>query len=143
MTTAALGQLAVLQKLTSLGASNIVAQKEGNKPFITFIAPNGKTYKVMTRAKTALTWQTSTRYGIERAVDKNGSEFWVFIDLGREPNAFYITPLSWIRNDIHQAHLDYLGKHGGHRAQNDESTHHAISVNRIAGWEENWEQMGF
>lgn len=48
----------------------------------------------MTRAKTAGTWQTSTRYGIDSVVDNNGSEFWVFIDLGREPNAFYITPLS-------------------------------------------------
>ncbi|WP_226572207.1 hypothetical protein [Mangrovibacter yixingensis] len=111
--------------------------------WITLLTPNGKTYKVTTRAKKAGTWQTSTRYGIESAVDKNGSEFWVFIDLGREPNAFYITPLSWIRNDIHQAHLEYLVKHGGHRAQNDESTHHAIPVKRIAGWEDNWEQMGF
>lgn len=62
MNTAALGQLAVVQKLKSLGACNVVVQKEGNKPFITFIAPNGKTHKVMTRAKTAGTLQTSTRY---------------------------------------------------------------------------------
>ena len=45
MTTAALGQLAVVQKLKSLGSSNVVVQKEGNKPFITFIAPNGKRTK--------------------------------------------------------------------------------------------------
>ncbi|MEY8711468.1 hypothetical protein [Mangrovibacter phragmitis] len=143
MTTAILGQLAVAQKLKSLGACNIVAQKEGNKTFVTFIAPNGKTYKVATRAKTSGTWQTTTDYGAPCALDKNDNEFWVFIDLGREPNTFYITPLSWIRNDIYEAHQVYLEKHGGHRAQNDESTHHAISVKRIAGWEDNWEQMGF
>lgn len=132
MTTAELGQLRVLQKLTSLGVSNAIVQKEGNRSSITFEAPNGKTYKVTTRAKTSGTWQTSTNYAAQCTLDKNDYEFWVFIDLGREPNTFYITPLSWIRNDIHQAHLDYLEKHGGHRAQNDESTHHAISVKRIA-----------
>lgn len=45
MTTAALGQLAVVQKLKSLGASNVVVQKEGNKPFITFIARMAKRTK--------------------------------------------------------------------------------------------------
>lgn len=62
MTTAELGQLMVLQKLTSLGASNAIVQKEGNRSSITFDAPNGKTYKVTTRAKTSGTWQTTTNY---------------------------------------------------------------------------------
>lgn len=143
MTTAELGQSKTLQKLISLGARNAVIQKEGNKTFITFDAPNGKTYKVTTRTKTSGTWQTSTNYAAPCTFNKNDSEFWVFIDLGREPPVFYITPLSWIRNDIYQAYLDYLEKHGGHRAQNDESTHHAISVKRIADWKDGWAQMGF
>jgi hypothetical protein len=143
VTTAELGQLSVLRKLTSLGAINVVAQKEGNRPFITFDAPNGKTYKVSTRAKTSGTWQTSTNYAAQCTLDKNDNEYWVFIDLGREPNVFYVTPLSWIRNDINEAHLGYLAKHGGHRAQNDESTHHSISDKRIADWKEAWGEMGF
>lgn len=142
MTTAELGQLMVLQKLTSLGASNAIVQKEGNRSSITFDAPNGKTYKVTTRAKTSGTWQTSTNYAAQCALDKKDNAFWVFVDLGREPNTFYITPLSWIRNDIYEAHLAYLDKHGGHRAQNDESTHHSISVKRIAGWKNAWGEMG-
>ncbi|EKN3888137.1 hypothetical protein HV164_06925 [Citrobacter freundii] len=142
MTTAELGQLMVLQKLTSLGASNAIVQKEGNRSSITFDAPNGKTYKVTARAKTSGTWQTSTNYAAQCTLDKNDNEFWVFIDLGREPNTFYVTPLSWIRNDIYTAYMGYLEKHGGHRAQNDESTHHAISVKRIAGWEDAWREMG-
>ncbi|QLU67703.1 hypothetical protein [Citrobacter sp. wls718] len=142
MTTAELGQLMVLQKLTSLGASNAIVQKEGNRSSITFDAPNGKTYKVTTRAKTSGTWQTSTNYAAQCALDKKDNAFWVFVDLGREPNIFYITPLSWIRNDIYEAHLAYLDKHGGHRAQNDESTHHSISVKRIAGWKNAWGEMG-
>ncbi|MGK7246475.1 hypothetical protein ACSPAH_15625 [Buttiauxella agrestis] len=62
--------------------------------------------------------------------------------LGREPNTFYVTPLSWIRNDIYTAYMVYLEKHGGHRAQNDESTHHSISVKRIADWKDAWGLMG-
>lgn len=142
MTTAELGQLMVLQKLTSLGASNAIVQKEGNRSSITFDAPNGKTYKVTTRAKTSGTWQTSTNYAAQCTLDKNDNEFWVFIDLGREPNTFYVTPLSWIRNDIYTAYMGYLEKHGGHRAQNDESTHHSISVKRIADWKDAWGLMG-
>ena len=142
MNTAELGQLAVLHKLTSLGARNIVVQKEGNKSFILFEAPNGKTCKVTTRSKKAGTWQTTTNYAAQCTLDKKDNAFWVFVDLGREPNTFYITPLSWIRNDIYEAHLAYLDKHGGHRAQNDESTHHSISVKRIAGWKNAWGDMG-
>ncbi|MCT4707058.1 hypothetical protein MUA03_14255 [Enterobacteriaceae bacterium H16N7] len=142
MTTAELGQLMVLQKLTSLGASNAIVQKEGNRSSITFDAPNGKTYKVTTRAKTSGTWQTSTNYAAQCTLDKNDNEFWVFIDLGREPNTFYVTPLSWIRNDIYTAYMVYLEKHGGHRAQNDESTHHSISVKCIADWKDAWGLMG-
>ncbi|WP_347290909.1 hypothetical protein [Kluyvera georgiana] len=142
MHTAELGQIAVLHKLTSLGARNIVVQKEGNRSFIIFDAPNGKTYKVTTRSKKTGTWQTSTRYAARWALDKNDNMFWVFVDLGREPNIFYVTPLSWIRNDIYEAHLAYLDKHGGHRAQNEESTHHSIAVERIAVWKDAWGEMG-
>lgn len=142
MNTAELGQLAVLHKLTSLGARNVVVQKEGNRSFIIFEAPNGKTYKVTTRSKRTGTWQTSTRYAAQSSLDKNDDTFWVFVDLGREPNIFYVTPLSWIRNDIYEAHLAYLDKHGGHRAQNDESTHHSIAVKRIADWKDAWAEVG-
>jgi hypothetical protein len=142
MTTVELGQLKALQKLTSLGARNVIVQKEGNRSFITLDAPNGKTYRVTTRTKTSGTWQTTTNYGARCTVDKNDLEFWVFIDLGREPHAFYVAPLSWVRNDIYTAHLDYLDKHGGHRALNDKSTHHAISGKRIAKWKDAWAQIG-
>ncbi|MEG9636661.1 hypothetical protein, partial [Enterobacter asburiae] len=121
---------------------NVAVQKEGNKSFILFEAPNGKTCKVTTRSKKAGTWQTTTNYAAQCTLDKKDNAFWVFVDLGREPNTFYITPLSWIRNDIYEAHVEYLDKHGGHRAHNDESTHHSISVKRIAGWKNAWGEMG-
>lgn len=142
MSTVAIGQAKTIEKLRSLGATDIVADKVGNKPFITFTAPNGKKVKISTRSKSSGTWQTSTRYGAHGTVQENESEFWVFVDLGREPVAFYIAPLSWVRNDIHLAHRAYLEKHGGHRAENDESEHHAISVKRIIEWQECWALMG-
>ncbi len=75
MNTAELGQLAVLHKLTSLGARNIVVQKEGNKSFILFEAPNGKTCKVTTRLKKAGTWQTTTNYAAQCTLDKKIMRF--------------------------------------------------------------------
>lgn len=75
MTTAELGQLMVLQKLTSLGASNAIVQKEGNRSSITFDAPNGKTYKVTARAKTSGTRQTSTNYAAQCTLDKMTMSF--------------------------------------------------------------------
>jgi hypothetical protein len=51
--------------------------------------------------------------------------FWVFVDFGGEPR-YWIVPEWWIRSDIHEAHQQYLQKHGGHRAENDDSNHHSI-----------------
>ncbi len=143
MTTAESGQLKVLQKLMSLGAINVSVCKEGRRTFIKFDSPTGKKYKVTTRAKMSGTWQTSINYANKCVPDKNDDEFWIFIDIRKEPGTFYITPLSWIQNDIYEAHSDYLDKHNGRRAINDNSTHHAISVKRISEWKDAWAQLGF
>ncbi len=55
--------------------------------------------------------------------------FWIFVDLGGSPR-YWVVPDWWIRNDIHKAHERYLQKHGGHRAQNDDSDHHSIAEKR-------------
>ena len=143
MNTAEIGQSNILKKLNSLGARNTAIHKEGNRSFITFSGPNGKCCKVTTRSKTAGTWQTTTNYAASCTFNKNDNEFWVFVDIGREPNLFYIVPLSWIRNDIHEAHSEYLRKHDGYRVVNDNSTHHSIPVKRISAWKDAWAQMGF
>ncbi|NIF57016.1 hypothetical protein F3J27_06035 [Enterobacter sp. Ap-916] len=142
MNTATIGLLNVLEKITNLGARNSIISKQGNRTFIEFISPNGNVYKVTTRAKTSGTWQTSINYGSICTIDKSDNEFWVFIDLEREPNSFYVTPLFWIRNDIYKAHALFMEKHGGRRPLNDESTHHAISKKRIADWMDRWELLG-
>jgi hypothetical protein len=67
--------------------------------------------------------------------------FWAFIDPGATPPAAFIAPDAWVRRDISRAHEDYLRRHGGHRAQNDDSDHHAISVARIEQWRGRWELL--
>lgn len=104
MTTAESGQLKVLQKLMSLGAINVSVCKEGRRTFIKFDSPTGKKYKVTTRAKMSGTWQTSINYANKCVPDKKDNEFWIFIDIRKEPATFYIIPLSWIQNDIYEAH---------------------------------------
>lgn len=87
-------------------------------------------------------WHSKTSEG--RAVEKlpeNESSFWVFVNLNdyNSPPQFWIVPDSWMRNDIHTAHEQYLAKHGGRRAENDQSDHHSIDEKRLAQWEGRWD----
>jgi hypothetical protein len=143
MTTAALGQLAVVQKLKRPWVQQCCRSERRHKPFITFIALNGKTYKVTTRAKTAGTGKRQPATVLKVLLIIMAASSGYLSILAESPMRSISRHSPGLGNDIHQAHLDYLDKHGGHRAQNDESTHHAISVKRIAGWKDNWEQMGF
>jgi hypothetical protein len=70
--------------------------------------------------------------------------FWIFVDLGKEdsPPRYWIVPDWWIRNDIYRAHQSYLKRHGGQRARNPQSTHHAIEEIRLAAWRNRWEILG-
>jgi hypothetical protein len=65
----------------------------------------------------------------------------VFVDLGGAPR-YWIVPDRWIRNDIHEAHQQYLNKHGGHRAENHSSKHHAIDESRLENWQNKWDILG-
>lgn len=142
MNTAKIGISKVFEKINNLGARNAIIKEQGNKSFIEFDSPNGNLYKVTTRARASGTWQTSTNYAQSINYSSIDNEFWVFIDLGQEPNVFYVTPLSWIRNDIDKAHSLFMKKHGGRRPLNDKSTHHAISKERIVDWLDRWELLG-
>jgi hypothetical protein len=70
--------------------------------------------------------------------------FWVFVNLGgySEGPRYWIVPDWWIRNDIHKTHQEYLRRHGGKRAKNPESPHHAIEEKRLSEWEGKWEILG-
>jgi len=71
-------------------------------------------------------------------------KFWIFVELGRYDVAprYWIVPDWWMRNDIYHAHQAYLGRHGGQRAKNPESTHHSIEEKRLSAWQGNWAILG-
>lgn len=68
----------------------------------------------------------------------------MLVDLGDTNTSprYWIIPAWWMRDDIHQAHQAYLSKHGGQRASNPASTHHAIDENRLKEWLGRWDVLG-
>ena len=71
-------------------------------------------------------------------------KFWIFVELGPYDVAphYWIVPDWWMRNDIYHAHQAYLGRHGGQRAKNPESTHHSIEEKRLSEWQDKWDTLG-
>lgn len=139
--TAELGFQAARREIERRGGVDVQAHKDGNKRFIEFTGSDGVRYKVTTRSKSKGDWQTSINYGKARKEDPLEREFWLFVDLEFDPPKFYPVPLWWIKNDIHVAFQALLKKHGGHRARNDNSKHHAVRLPRIRRWESCWSEM--
>lgn len=119
----------------------------GNMPDIDILASNidrTRTVAIQVKTKTAGSWHTTTRRGCPREEHPSETEFWIFVDIGREPEArpdYFIVPAWWIENSIHTEHQEYLARHGGQRAQNPKSTHHAVPLNRITQWRERWDLL--
>jgi hypothetical protein len=122
----------------------------GNMPKIDIIACNqdqSRTVHIQVKSKHSRTWQTSI-VGAEEMVEPSDplaeTVFWVFVDLGNldAPPRYWIVPSWWIRNNIYQTHNAYLARHGGTRARNPNSKHHAIDERRVAAWEAKWEVLG-
>lgn len=141
-TTSEKGFLATKKKIEKFGGIKVNENKEGKKRYITFTSTAGKEFKITTRSKASGTWQTDIRYGKKFHEKVNEKEYWVFIDLGTEPDIFYkfyIVPLWWIQNDIYKVHTNYLNSNGGIRKKSPDSKHHAIPVKRIRQWHNRWE----
>ena len=139
--TAELGLAAAIREIKRRGGTEVETHKQGNRRFITYAGLNGKRYTVTTRSKSKGDWQTSINYGEACGENPLEGEFWLFVDLGFDPPKLYPVPLWWIKNDIHEAFQALLRKHGGHRARNDNSTHHAVRLPRIERWESKWSDM--
>lgn len=140
--TALKGIQAVISELEKYGAKNSICLQKGNQRKIEFLSPNGNTYSATVRTKTTGTWQTSIKYAEVRAENVHERDYWVFVDIGEILPKFYPVPFWWISNDIHEAHEKYLERHGGHRKLNENSDHHAVQLNRVKKWENNWVQLG-
>ena len=139
--TADLGFNAAKREIERRGAIGIEVHKDGNKRYVMYTGLDGNRYSFTTRSKSKGDWQTSINYGESKKEKANEREFWLFVDLEFDPPKFYPVPLWWIQNDIHEAFKALLEKHGGHRARNDNSTHHAVRIKRIARWESHWSEM--
>jgi len=98
-----------------------------------------RTVELQVNSKQKGNWHTTTDE--TEPSDRPLDFFWVFVDLGGTPR-YWIVPDGWIRHDIHEAHQQYLNKHGGHRAQNDASNHHAINESRLENWHNTWDILG-
>ena len=134
------GRTAVMDALERRGARAKLL-RHGNLVLLEVTRP-GAAEHVLVRVKTRTggTWQASIRDGDPVAAPHIPATFWAFVDLKdpREP-AFYIAPDDWVRRDIHAAHEEYLGRHGGERAFSKDSNHHAIQLRRILQWRDRWD----
>lgn len=90
------------------------------------------------------TWHASTDWGAPMTAREGETVFWVFVDLGDRDASprYWIVPDWWIRNDIYNAHRAYLERHGGRRARNPDSKHHAIDEKRLVSWLGRWDALG-
>lgn len=119
----------------------------GNMPDVDILASDverTRTVSIQVKTKTAGTWHTSIRRGRSREEKQDETEFWIFVDIGRDPESrptFFVVPAWWMENSIYQEHQAYLDRHGGERAHNPESKHHAVPASRLAQWRERWDLL--
>jgi hypothetical protein len=104
--------------------------------------PNGKPLLVAVRSRTSGTWQTQASLGTPAPASPSAGAFWVLVDLGTDPVEFYVVPEWWMLDDIHTVHQRYLASHGGTRAHNAASDHHAIGTARVYQWRDRWDLLG-
>src|SRR4051812_21431460 len=82
----------------------------GNMPNIDVLASNvdrSRTVALQVKTKTAGTWHTSIKRGRPRRKPANETEFWVFVDMGRDPETrpeFFVAPAWWVENSIYTRH---------------------------------------
>ena len=105
-------------------------------------AERKRTVDIRVKTKTRGTWQASIDDGRPREEPQTVDEYWVLVDLRQGEADFYIAPAWWMEDDIYATHQDYLNLHGGHRAENDKSKHHAIRLDRVQQWQDRWDILG-
>lgn len=139
MTTARTGLNLVATQLVRRGLQ-VTECREGRRLFLRVETRHGwRVIAVSTR--TGGTWQTSTRYGSKPAPQEGDGRLWVFVDLSVPTPSYYVVPYRWMSEDIHDAHTAYLARHGGRRAGNPKSSHHAVQEQRIAQWQDRWDLL--
>jgi hypothetical protein len=111
---------------------------EGRRQMLRAAGPKGRQL-INVSTRTGGAWQTSINYGEKPARPEYGNRLWIFVDLSSSAPTFYVVPYGWMSEDIHDTHQQYLRAHAGRRARNQESTHHAVQLARIAHWVNRWD----
>jgi len=143
------GECFVVAELNKRGAHAVTFA--GNMPKIDLMACNrdqSRTVHIQVKTKRGgRSWHASTLAAKPTqppTTPLHETSFWVFVDLGDLDSTprYWVVPDWWIRNDIYREHQAYLASHGGKRARNPNSTHHAIDENRLREWQGRWEILG-
>ncbi len=140
------GEYFVVAELNKRGA--FAVPFAGNMPKIDIIACNSdESCAVYIQVKTkrgGKTWHSSIVGSQPMSPKADETNFWVFVDLGSldEHPRYWIVPDWWIKDNIYKAHMAYLDRHGGKRARNQSSTHHAIDESRLNEWQGRWDILG-
>jgi hypothetical protein len=142
--TARAGEHFVAAELNRRGAYAVTFA--GNMPKTDILASNSdqsRTVSIQVKTRRSGTWQTSIDQGKKCTPFADETHFWIFVDLEDTDASplYYIVPDWWMRNDIHEVHQAYLGKHGGSRPFNRKSKHHGISSKRIERWKDRWDLL--
>ena len=143
------GEYFVVAELNKRGAFAVAFA--GNMPKIDLMACNedqSRTVHIQVKTKSAgRTWHSSivgSKLMDQPESAQDETNFWIFVDLGEleESPSYWIVPNWWILNDIYNEHSAYLGKHGGQRPGNPDSTHHSIHQQRLEEWQDRWDVLG-
>lgn len=140
------GEYFVVAELNKRGA--FAVPFAGNMPKIDLIACNqdqSRTIHIQVKTKRGgKTWHGSITGSMPMLPNDHETNYWVYVDLGERDSAprFWIVPDWWMRDNIFKAHQEYLNRHGGTRAKNPDSTHHAIEESRLAEWLGRWDILG-
>jgi len=140
--TARAGEHYVAAELNRRGAYAVTFA--GNMPKIDILASDiNQTRTVSIQVKTRRTgsWHSSIDEGKKCTEPQDEISFWIFVDLedSSKPPSYFIVPDWWMRNNIYKEHKAYISKHGGSRARNPKSKHHAIPIKRIKQWQDRWD----
>jgi hypothetical protein len=135
------GEDELKSELRRRGANHWTEIQVGRVRLLALQAPERIVHiRVKTRSKGE--WQASTRDGAPRTPPLPDATIWVFVDLTTTPARFYLLPDEEVRQNIDVAHQAYLSLHGGRRAENDTSEHHAIALERIEHGRDRWDLLG-
>jgi hypothetical protein len=143
------GEYFVVAELHKRGAFAVTFA--GNMPKMDMIACNhdqSRTIHIQVKTKRGgRSWQSSivgSKHMEPPETSLEATDFWVFVDLGDLETAprYWVVPDWWMRNDIYTAHQAYLDRHGGTRARNPDSKHHAIDERRLKEWRARWDILG-